>query len=60
MLKYEILTTENKARRGVLKTAHGEINTPAFMPVGTAGTVFKDLKNPVLALDSKSNDEYSI
>lgn len=39
MLKYEILTTENKARRGVLKTAHGEVNTPAFMPVGTAGTV---------------------
>ena len=27
------------ARRGVLKTAHGEVSTPAFMPVGTAGTV---------------------
>ena len=27
------------ARRGVLKTAHGEVATPAFMPVGTAGTV---------------------
>jgi queuine tRNA-ribosyltransferase len=27
------------ARRGVLTTAHGAIDTPAFMPVGTAGTV---------------------
>lgn len=27
------------ARRGVLATAHGAVETPAFMPVGTAGTV---------------------
>ena len=27
------------ARRGVLRTAHGDIDTPAFMPVGTYGTV---------------------
>lgn len=30
---------ESKARAGVLTTAHGEIQTPIFMPVGTAGTV---------------------
>jgi queuine tRNA-ribosyltransferase len=30
---------ESKARTGVLKTAHGDIPTPIFMPVGTAGTV---------------------
>lgn len=29
----------NKARAGVIHTDHGEIRTPAFMPVGTAGTV---------------------
>jgi queuine tRNA-ribosyltransferase len=29
----------SKARAGVLKTAHGEIPTPIFMPVGTAATV---------------------
>jgi queuine tRNA-ribosyltransferase len=29
----------SKARRGRLKTAHGVIDTPAFMPVGTQGTV---------------------
>ncbi len=28
-----------KARAGVLRTAHGEIETPVFMPVGTQGTV---------------------
>ncbi|MDG1825074.1 MAG: tRNA guanosine(34) transglycosylase Tgt [Henriciella sp.] len=36
---FEIKATEGAARTGVLKTARGEIRTPAFMPVGTAGTV---------------------
>jgi queuine tRNA-ribosyltransferase len=31
--------TDGAARRGVLTTAHGSIDTPAFMPVGTAATV---------------------
>ena len=31
--------TDGAARRGVLSTAHGPIDTPAFMPVGTAATV---------------------
>ncbi len=39
MLKFNVIATENKARRGVLETAHGTIQTPVFMPVGTAGTV---------------------
>jgi queuine tRNA-ribosyltransferase len=30
---------ETRARTGLLKTAHGDIPTPIFMPVGTAGTV---------------------
>ena len=30
---------KSKARAGKIKTAHGEIQTPIFMPVGTAGTV---------------------
>ena len=38
-LKYEIIKTTGKARRGKLHTKHGIVNTPAFMPVGTAGTV---------------------
>ena len=30
---------ETRARAGVIKTGHGDIPTPIFMPVGTAGTV---------------------
>ncbi|MGI9500852.1 MAG: tRNA guanosine(34) transglycosylase Tgt, partial [Geminicoccaceae bacterium] len=36
---YEVLATDGKARLGRLETAHGAIDTPAFMPVGTAATV---------------------
>lgn len=39
ILTFEIAAKSGKARRGILHTAHGTINTPAFMPVGTAGTV---------------------
>ena len=39
MSKFEILSTDGNARRGVVSTLHGDINTPAFMPVGTAATV---------------------
>jgi len=39
MTKFNITHTDGNARRGRLSTFHGEINTPAFMPVGTAGTV---------------------
>ncbi|WP_323797093.1 tRNA guanosine(34) transglycosylase Tgt [Nisaea sp.] len=38
-LGYELITTDGAARRGRLTTAHGSIETPAFMPVGTAATV---------------------
>ncbi len=38
-MQYEIFATEGAARRGRLNTAHGVIDTPAFMPVGTAATV---------------------
>jgi len=36
---FDILAEDGAARRGRIQTAHGEIETPAFMPVGTAGTV---------------------
>lgn len=36
---YEIEAIDGLARKGVLKTARGDIQTPAFMPIGTAGTV---------------------
>lgn len=36
---FEIRAVDGEARTGVLSTTRGEIRTPAFMPVGTAGTV---------------------
>jgi len=36
---FEILARDGAARRGRLTTAHGVVDTPVFMPVGTAGTV---------------------
>lgn len=38
-LKFEVLKKHNKTRLGKLHTKHGIVNTPAFMPVGTCGTV---------------------
>ncbi len=39
MSHFEVTATDGAARAGILRTAHGEIRTPAFMPVGTKGTV---------------------
>jgi queuine tRNA-ribosyltransferase len=36
---FALTHTDGAARRGRISTARGEIDTPAFMPVGTAGTV---------------------
>jgi len=38
-LRYELLGTDGAARRGRVHARHGSIETPAFMPVGTYGTV---------------------
>ena len=41
MIEFEVIAvdSETKARAGVIKTPHGDIPTPVFMPVGTQGTV---------------------
>src|SRR3954468_15927109 len=36
---FRVTHTDGGARRGVLTTAHGDLETPAFMPVGTHGAV---------------------
>jgi queuine tRNA-ribosyltransferase len=36
---FRLESTDGEARAGVLTTAHGEVRTPAFMPVGTKATV---------------------
>ncbi|MBT9612172.1 MAG: tRNA guanosine(34) transglycosylase Tgt [Burkholderiales bacterium] len=38
-MKFELLNTDGPARRARLTLAHGVLDTPAFMPVGTYGTV---------------------
>ncbi len=37
--EFELHNTDGLARRGIVKTPRGDIQTPAFMPVGTAATV---------------------
>jgi queuine tRNA-ribosyltransferase len=38
-MKFELLTTDQQARRGQISFERGVVQTPAFMPVGTYGTV---------------------
>jgi queuine tRNA-ribosyltransferase len=38
-MKFAVHSTDGVARRGVLSLAHGEVETPVFMPVGTYGAV---------------------
>lgn len=54
-MKFELIaeTAGSRARAGLLTTDHGNIETPIFMPVGTAGTVkgvhTRDLKEDIKA-----------
>ncbi|MGA9197295.1 MAG: tRNA-guanine transglycosylase, partial [Pseudolabrys sp.] len=36
---FQVLKSDGTARRGEFVTPHGQVQTPAFMPVGTQGTV---------------------
>jgi queuine tRNA-ribosyltransferase len=38
-MKFTVTKTCEQARRGTLELAHGKVETPAFMPVGTYGAV---------------------
>ncbi|MGH3020259.1 MAG: tRNA guanosine(34) transglycosylase Tgt [Gaiellaceae bacterium] len=38
-VSFAVTATDGEARAGVLRTAHGDVPTPAFMPVGTKATV---------------------
>ncbi|HSK16801.1 MAG TPA: tRNA guanosine(34) transglycosylase Tgt [Gaiellaceae bacterium] len=38
-MSFTVTATDGGARAGVLRTAHGDVPTPAFMPVGTKATV---------------------
>lgn len=47
-MKYDLINTDGKARRGRLTFSRGTVETPAFMPVGTYGTV-KGMKTEEVA-----------
>lgn len=38
-VEFRLEKADGEARAGVIRTAHGEVQTPVFMPVGTQGTV---------------------
>lgn len=51
--RFQILATDGRARRGVLHTAHGAVQTPIFMPVGTVGSVKAVAPDDLLALGAE-------
>lgn len=50
---FEVVATDGNARAGILHTPHGEIPTPVFAPVGTAGTVKAVPPRDLASLDVK-------
>jgi queuine tRNA-ribosyltransferase len=53
MSRFVLEATDGAARAGILHTAHGPIHTPAFMPVGTKGTVKTLLPEEVRGLGAE-------
>ena len=52
-MSYTLHKTDGKARRGTLKTSHGDVPTPIFMPVGTIGSVKTLDQEDLHELDAK-------
>ena len=52
-MRFELLATDGAARRGRLTLAHGAVDTPAFMPVGTYGAVKAMAPDEVKALGAQ-------
>ena len=50
---FELITQDNSARLGKISTARGIIETPAFMPVGTQGTVKGVFTDDILKTDTQ-------
>ena len=50
-ITHSVVAQDGAARRGILATPHGEVQTPVFMPVGTAGAVKGIAIDDLAALD---------
>src|ERR671918_1986328 len=53
MFGFTLLASDGAARRGELRTPHGIVQTPAFMPVGTRGAVKAVTARDLLDLDAE-------
>src|ERR671914_350832 len=51
MFGFTLLETDGGARRGEIRTPHGVVQTPAFMPVGTRGAVKAVTQRDLVDLD---------
>jgi len=52
-MRFEILATDGRARRARLELAHGVVETPVFMPVGTYGSVKAMAPNELVELGAQ-------
>ena len=50
---FELITQDSNARLGKIFTSRGEIDTPAFMPVGTQGTIKGIFVDDILKTDTQ-------
>ena len=52
MSRFKIISTDKKARTGILETPHGAIKTPVFMPVGTQASVKSIDSSDLMTMDA--------
>jgi queuine tRNA-ribosyltransferase len=53
VFSFSVVATSGRARAGLLTTPHGEIETPVFMPVGTAAAVKAVTRRDLLDMDAR-------
>ena len=53
MFGFRLIATDGAARRGEMRTPHGVVQTPAFMPVGTRGAVKAITHRDLVDLDAE-------
>ena len=57
---YQVLKTQGRAKRAVLETVHGTVQTPVFMNVGTAAAIKGGVSSIDLANELKTQVELCV
>ena len=57
---FKLITTDGKARRGEFQTAHGTVQTPVFMNVGTQPNFYRRSSSNASASSSSSDVIFAI